>query len=867
MRRANNLAYQKIKIEAIFKTIVLFFVLLVFSSCSIVKRVKAGEHLITENTILEDGKKNKKERVNNIVIQKVNSGMDGIITFPFKVRAPLKLQIYNLARPNIDSIIDAKILSKPKKVKRKTNLLSKKQFDRYIQSKRDFNSWLKRTGEAPVIFDEAKTEKTASNLNKYFAKRGWFNNTVDYEVDKDSNKTAKVTYKVVKNRPYLIDSIKPLISTPAIDALYSNLSKDSFLKKGEQFDEDNYERERERITTYIRNSGFFYFGQDYVRMVIDTIGTNHKVNTELIITDRTIRGGDSTIIRPFKKYTIKEINIFTDENFDNRFMAISDTTKYKDYTLYSKNKLKFRPKALTDAVFIQKGDTYSDLARSRTSRYLNDLQMFRYPSIDYVENEEDTTLTANIYLEPRKKYSLSFDPEINQSNIQTIGFSFSTGLKIRNIFRGAETLEVTGIAAIGASKDRSDDTSAFFDINEFGGNIRLTLPRLFTPFNTDKIIPKYMSPNTIINLSATSQQNIGLDKQTLAGILGYNWSPKSTVTNTLELFNVQFVKNLNTSNYFGVYSNSFNRLDNIARDIDYINQNESLENPANNFDPADVFINDVLDGNTVLNQNDEDFIIVNNIDERKQRLTENNLIFSSSFDYKKDKRQNIFDNDFSIFKWRIELAGNLLSNVSELIGAPKNDNGNYEVFGVAFSQYFKTEIDYIKYIDFGRNATFAFRSYAGIAIPYGNSNSIPFAESFFGGGPNDNRAWTAYNLGPGSSNTTNEFNEANFKIHLSAEQRFSLFGDLRGAIFVDIGNIWNVLDNVTDEDATFTGFDSLRDIAIGSGFGLRYDFDFFVLRFDVGFKTYDPAQELENRWFRNYNFKNAVYNIGINYPF
>ena len=97
--------------------------------------------------------------------------MDGIITFPFKVRAPLKLQIYNLARPNIDSIIDAKILSKPKKVKRKTNLLSKKQFDRYIQSKRDFNSWLKRTGEAPVIFDEAKTEKTASNLNKYFAKR------------------------------------------------------------------------------------------------------------------------------------------------------------------------------------------------------------------------------------------------------------------------------------------------------------------------------------------------------------------------------------------------------------------------------------------------------------------------------------------------------------------------------------------------------------------------------------------------------------------------------------------------------------------------------------------------------------------------
>ena len=162
---------------------------------------------------------------------------------------------------------------------------------------------------------------------------------------------------------------------------------------------------------------------------------------------------------------------------------------------------------------------------------------------------------------------------------------------------------------------------------------------------------------------------------------------------------------------------------------------------------------------------------------------------------------------------------------------------------------------------------FAFRSYAGIAIPYGNSNSIPFAKSFFAGGPNDNRAWTAYNLGPGSSNTTNEFNEANFKIHLSAEQRFSLFGNFKGALFVDAGNIWNVLDNVEDDKATFTNFNSLEDIAVGSGFGLRYDFNFFVLRFDTGFKTYDPSQSEGNRWFRDYNFRNAVYNIGINYPF
>ncbi|MCB0382299.1 MAG: BamA/TamA family outer membrane protein, partial [Psychroserpens sp.] len=134
-------------------------------------------------------------------------------------------------------------------------------------------------------------------------------------------------------------------------------------------------------------------------------------------------------------------------------------------------------------------------------------------------------------------------------------------------------------------------------------------------------------------------------------------------------------------------------------------------------------------------------------------------------------------------------------------------------------------------------------------------------------GPNDIRAWSAYNLGPGSSLSTNEFNEANMKITLSAEQRFNLVGRFNGAIFVDAGNIWNVLDNVEDEEATFEGFRSLKDIAVGSGFGLRYDFSFFVLRLDVGFKTYDPSRPDGARWFKDYNFANAVYNIGINYPF
>lgn len=845
------------KFPRMHKCILILVFITSFYSCNVVKRVKSNEHLITKNTIIVDEKINNEERVNNIIIQKTNSGMNNLLG------VPLKLHIYNLARPNIDSILQAKVLSDSSKVRWKTKLLSKKQFDREIESRKNFNNWLKRTGEAPTIYNEDKTIKTANNLRKYYYSKGWFNNEVTFEVDKDSNKKAQVTYKVTKKQPYLLDSLRPVISSPLIDSLYPKFIRKTLLKKGEQYDEQNFENERERINTYLRNHGFYYFGQDYIRFETDTIDTNHKINTDLIIANRLIRTEDSSRIEPFKIYKIKEVNIFTDDNFDNRFKAISDTTTYKDYNLYSKEKLRFRPKALTDAVFINKGDIYKDIARSRSLSYLNNLQMFRYPSIEYIENKEDTTLTANIYLEPKKKYDLGFNFDVSQSNIQKIGFSFSTGLKIRNIFRGAETLELNGIAAIGASDDASDTEDPFFDINEFGGNIKLTIPRLFTPINTDKIIPKYMSPSTAISISATSQQNIGLDKQTLSGVLSYNWKPSRTVTNNLELFNVQFVKNLNTSNYFGVYTTSYESLNDIAIDIGYIEDGTELSIPTE----AEQFITDVLSGSTSLSSDDDDYITVNNIEERKERLTENNLIFSTSFSYEKNRRQNIFDNDFSVFKWRLELAGNTLSNLSSILGIQKNDDDNYEVFDVAFSQYVKTEIDYIKYFDLGRNNILALRGYTGIAIPYGNSNSIPFAKSFFAGGPNDNRAWTAYNLGPGSSNTTNEFNEANFKIHLSAEQRFSLFGNLKGALFIDAGNIWNVLDNVEDDNATFTSFNSLKDIAVGSGFGLRYDFDFFVLRFDTGFKTYDPSQEEGSRWFKNYNFRNAVYNIGINYPF
>lgn len=826
------------------------------SACNAVKRVNDDELLLMKNTIYVNDKKNNTDALNSLLYQKPNGKV------PF-FGIPIRLNIYNLARPNIDSILEAKYRNPDNPKTGLKNFISLKQYEEIINSKRDFNSWLKSTGEPPVIISPLKAEKSTTNLKTYYYKNGWFNADAFYKVDTTNTKRANLNFYIETGNPYYLDSIRTKISSPVIDTLYKSLKNNSLIVTGEQFKEANLTNERDRLTTELRNSGLYHFAQDYITFEIDTIGTHRKVNTDIIIQNRMIRYDDSVQVRPFKIYKIKDVNIFTDDSYQNKNLPPTDTINYKGFNIYSYGKSKYRAKALTDAVFITKDAVFKDINRTRTYRYLSELRTFKYPNIEYIENVQDTTLTANIYLIPKKKFGLNFNAEVSQSNIQTIGLGFSGGLLIRNVFRGAETLEVSGLGSIGASKEARNNKDSFFDITEVGATVKLTIPRLFFPLNTDRIIPKYMSPSTRISTAATSQRNIGLDKQTFTGMLSYNWYPNQKVTNTLDLFNAQFVKNLNVDNYFGVYQNSYNSLNSIAKDINYIDDDDNLSIP----DGADQFIFDVLDDDTALTPTDQEYKTVSNIDQRKTRLTENNLIISSSFNYIKNRRENIFDNDFSIIRLRVEFAGNILNGLSKLTGAGKNESDRYEVFGVAFSQYAKTEFDYVKYWDLGKKNVLAVRSYAGIAIPYGNATNIPFSKSFFAGGPNDNRAWTAYNLGPGSLKSTNEFNEANFKLHFSVEQRFNLFGSLYGAFFVDAGNIWNVFDDVTDPAQTFDSFSSLKDIAVGSGFGLRYDFSFFVIRLDIGFKTYDPSYDLGNRWFKDYNFGNSVFNIGINYPF
>src|SRR5690606_36265702 len=214
-----------------------------------------------------------------------------------------------------------------------------------------------------------------------------------------------------------------------------------------------------------------------------------------------------------------------------------------------------------------------------------------------------------------------------------------------------------------------------------------------------------------------------------------------------------------------------------------------------------------------------------------------------------------------------ESAGNLLSGIANLAGLKKNSSGSYETLGVAYSQYVKGEAEYIKHWEIDSKNVVAVRAFGGIAIPYGNSNSVPFTRSYFAGGANDNRGWRPYDLGPGSSGSILDFNDANLKLAFNAEYRYTILGAFKGAFFVDVGNIWNVFDNITDEASVFNGIEDIKELGVASGIGFRYDFGCFVYRIDVGFNTHKLGRPVGERWFNDYNFRKAVYNIGINYPF
>ena len=791
----------------IFTKIKLIFIILLFiSSCSLQKTISDKDFILEKTNIKIDGKSIQKDSLKSMITFKENSKFLGI---------PVNALISSTAVENPDSLFK-KWISKENKEKKLLNIFSKKQLIQINKYFNNFNDWKKINGEKINLIDSSEIKKSIENINLYFKNIGYLENSVSFSINEKSFKKASVDLNVKQGPQYYIGKISSKIESRIIDSIYKSNKFHSFLKENESFATKNFDLERNRLYNLFRNNGIYGFQINSIvfSVMIDSIRNNYSLPVDIII-----NGNDYNISK------IKEINL-TESNNETNFRFNND---------FIESKIKFK-----------KNSIFNDSLRRSTLKALNSLDLFNFPSIQY-EKINDSSINANIILNNKKKFALGFGFDLKQSDIEDIGIAFENRFKSRNFFKNGENFNLSASGSIGKSGNKT--------ISQVNYDLTINFPRfLFFENYTQNLEEK----TTFLSLGSSNQKNIGLDRNSFKLDFNYGWSNNKRFINFSPL-QIEFIKNKNIENYFNIYSNSFEQLNFISKkytsDPLYFS-NDILNIPSG----INLFIEDVINKNLIINA--DDFSAVRYIDGRRQRLISNNLIIGSTIQISNNYDNRYDKKNFKQWKFKLKSSGSLAS-----IFTSKNSQGKKLISDLEFSQFLKMEYSYIRHWDVSDNSLFALRYFGGIAIPFGNSNNIPFSESFFGGGSNDNRAWEVYKLGPGSSGAKNEFNEANFKISLNLEYRFRMFGNFNGAIFSDIGNIWNIFDDTDEKSRSFNSLQDLEELAIGSGFGLRYDSGLFVFRLDMGLKTYNPALTKSSRWFKDFSLKKAVFNIGLNYPF
>ena len=801
----------------IYKVKIVLFTLIttLLSSCSISKNLTEGEKILKKNNLFINDVITQNDSLNNLFLQNKNSTFIGI---------PVGALIYTASKSNTDSIFDNWLLKKRNK-KKLTRLFSEKQVNQIREYYKSFNNWKKDNGEKLVLIDSSKTLESAKNLNSYFQNIGYLDNRVSFEIEDDKTKSffADINYKVSTGPQYYVGDVNSIIESKIIDSIYKNNIDKSFLIKNQIFRTKNFEFERDRLNRLFKNSGIYNFQINSILfdVEIDSAKNVYSLPIKVIIKD------DNYKVHKIDKISVKSLKEVESLDLNSDFIS---------------NQIKFKT-----------GSVFNDSLRTITLQNFNKLDLFSFPSISYEYlNKSSNSLEANIILNSKKKYGIGFGLDIKQSNIEDIGVSFENRFKTRNIFKNGENLEISASGSLGKS--------ANVTISQINYDLILRFPKFLFLKNNKAL--KSLDQRSFINLGASNQRNIGLDRNSFKFDLNYSWSKKNNFYN-LSLSQVELIKNKNIQNYFNIYSNSYDIINEIAKEYAF-DTNYFLNGNLKIPDGIDLFIDDALSIHS-LTLSSEDYKQINYLNNRKKRLTTNNLIIGSTFSISNNYETRYDKTNFNQWRIKFQSAG-ALTNI--LIGnSKKNNEGLKTISDLPFSQFIKSELSYIKHWTLGDNSTIASRYFLGFAIPYGNSNNIPFSESFFGGGSNDNRAWEVYRLGPGSSGATDEFNEGNLKIAFNFEYRFKMFGRFNGALFTDIGNIWNILDDTEDDRRTFNNLKDLNELAIGSGFGLRYDSGLFVFRLDMGLKTYNPARNKDERWFKDFSLKKSVFNIGLNYPF
>ncbi len=680
-----------------------------------------------------------------------------------------------------------------------------------------------KAGEPAVLLDTFACDNTALSMQNYLFNKGYFNSSIGYGVY-TFNKKAVVTYSSKLSTRSRIDSILYPSGNDKITSLLYQTQRGSLLQPSMYYDADVIKNERERITAIFKNQGYLKFIKDLIYFDADS-----SINPGFVrLSIRIQKPNDPTMLQP---YLINEVVVITQFNFQMsedstlRF----DTTVY-DGVKYAHSERNFREKALSEKIYIQPLTGFVQDDIDLTIRRLGELPIVKNVDIKYIETSDTLHQKVDCYIflknQKKKEYTLETEAIANDFNNQSnnIGSNINIGFKHKNVFKGGEILSFKQRAGVEWQLFGKQGSLALFELNS---QVDLSFPKFAVPFTIKS--KSVNNPKTSIAIRNNYQYRLNSFRLNTTNIsFSYNWNENRYKVHTLTPLTLNFFQLLATSTSF---------------------DKRLADNPA-----------------------------------LKQSFQEQ-FIVGSSWRYVYDKsivgkRNPIY------FSSLLDVAGNTLSLAARVMQFEKNIEEQYIILKRPFSQFVRAEIDLRKYFNFSRRSSFILRLAGGVGIPFGNSRTVlPFIKQFYIGGNNSLRAFPIRRLGPGGylsqqvANSNGRYiyidQNGDMKIEANTELRFDIFKWFKGAMFIDAGNIWLVNKDISKPNAEFALHRFYKEIAVGTGVGLRLDFSYFIMRFDIGIPLRKPYLPEGDRWLFNkialqandWRRQNIILNLAIGYPF
>lgn len=703
-----------------------------------------------------------------------------------------------------------------------------------------WNNWKRRIGQEPVLLDMGLTRRSVENLNIYMVSKGFRASNVTFEVDTVSRrKRAKITYRTRQGEPYRIDSISYEFRDKFLEQIILPDTVRTLLHSGDIFDITVLDHERERIAAYLKERGYYNFSVNNIEYVADTLAGGHKVDLQMVIkqnltgyNERGLPLMDNNMV-----YRIDQINVFPGYDpiaarTDSTLLSRLDTLYYRGLNIIYEKRPNLRPAILRQAVPLYPNYVYNSAQVNRTYTDLMSLGYFKSAKIEFVEQPRSADVTnyvsyigasadstqtrytqegylqCNILCTPALKQSFKVDLE-GSTTSSFYGLKATVGYQNRNIFRGAEAFDISFTAGYEFMKAPDARKKR---ATEFGVTTGLTFPRFLMPWRTRRF-RSANQPKTKVELAVNFQDRPYYRRTLSSAGINYLW----------------------TNNRYSSFS----------------------------LRPVDINVVDVnrLDS-TFLGKTTNKYL-------RNSFRTQ--FIGGMSFGYVYNNQRKNLGGNATIIRFNFETAGNLIDAVDRLFYARPKDGDPAKIFGIEYSQYFRTDLSLSRKVMLGEVTALVGRIYGGVAMAYGNSSAVPFDRQFYAGGSNGMRGWAPRTLGQGSVlNPRDDFpvQTGDVKLEANLELRFPIWGIVHGATFFDLGNIWYIRQNADYSDDAVFHFDKFyKQLGFNTGLGLRLDIKFAVLRLDWGVQLHNPNNPSGERWIRNLRWKNTALNFGVGYPF